>query len=392
MPYAKNHLPKYRKHRASGQAVVTLNGRDFYLGPHDTKASKLKYDRLIGEWLQNGRNPLLGSADELTIIELCARYWQFAKKYYSKGGKCTGEAPNIKLAIRYLKDRYKTTPVSEFGPLALQAVRQRMVEADNSRNYVNAQIGRLKRMFKWGVAEELVPPAVYEGLRAVSGLRCGRSEARETKPVLPIEDAAVDAVLEHLTSVVADMVRLQRFTGMRPAEVCVLRPCDLDRSGDVWLYRPASHKTQHHGKERVVFFGPQAQSVLLRYLARAPEDYCFQPRDSEAKRRAAQHAARKTPLSCGNRPGTNRKRKPKKQPRDHYTTDSYRRAIHYACDKAGIERWSPNRLRHSAATEIRKKFGLEAAQVALGHSTADITQVYAERDRGKGIEVARQIG
>ena len=179
---------------------------------------------------------------------------------------------------------------------------------------------------------------------------------------------------------------------MRPAEVCVLRPCDVDRSGDVWLYRPASHKTQHHGKERVVFFGPQAQSVLLRYLARAPEDYCFQPRDSEAKRRAAQHAARKTPLSCGNRPGTNRKRKPKKQPRDHYTTDSYRRAIHYACDKAGIERWSPNRLRHSAATEIRKKFGLEAAQVALGHSTADITQVYAERDRGKGIEVARQIG
>ena len=303
-----------------------------------------------------------------------------------------GEAANLKAAIRFLKDRYKTTPVSEFGPLALQAVRQRMVEADNSRNYVNAQISRLKRMFKWGVAEELVPPSVYEGLRAVSGLRCGRSEARETTPVLPIEDSAVEAVLEHLTSVVADMVRLQRFTGMRPAEVCVLRPCDLDRSGDVWLYRPASHKTQHHGKERVVFFGPQAQSVLLRYLARAPEDYCFQPRDSEAKRRAAQHAARKTPLSCGNRPGTNRKRKPKKQPRDHYTTDSYRRAIHYACDKAGIERWSPNRLRHSAATEIRKKFGLEAAQVALGHSTADITQVYAERDRGKGIEVARQIG
>ena len=48
-------LPKYRKHRVSGQAIVTLSGKDFYLGPHGTKASKSEYDRLIGEWLANGR-------------------------------------------------------------------------------------------------------------------------------------------------------------------------------------------------------------------------------------------------------------------------------------------------------------------------------------------------
>ncbi len=392
MPYSKNHLPKYRKHRASGQAVVTLNGRDYYLGPHGTRASKLDYDRLIGEWLQSGRNPLLGSTDELTVIELCARYWQYAKKYYSKDGKCTGEAPNIKLALRFLRDWYKTTPASEFGPLALQAVRQRMIEADNSRSYVNAQIGRIKRMFKWGVAEELVPPAVYEGLRAVSGLRHGRSEARDNAPVMPVEDCVVDDTLESLSSTVADMVRLQRLTGMRPAEVCQLRPCDIERAEEVWLYRPATHKTQHHGRDRVVCFGPRSQDILLKYLVRAAEEYCFQRRDSEAKRRAAQHAARQTPLSCGNRPGTNRKKKPKKKPQDHYTTGSYRRAIHYACKKAGVEQWSPNRLRHSAATEIRRKFGLEAAQIVLGHSTADVTQVYAERDLAKGIKVAQQIG
>lgn len=87
MPYSKNHLPKYRKHRASGQAVVTLNGKDFYLGPHGTKASKLEYDRLIGEWLQNGRSPVLSSTDELTVIELCALYWQFAREDYTKDGQ-----------------------------------------------------------------------------------------------------------------------------------------------------------------------------------------------------------------------------------------------------------------------------------------------------------------
>jgi site-specific recombinase XerC len=55
-------------------------------------------------------------------------------------------------------------------------------------------------------------------------------------------------------------------------------------------------------------------------------------------------------------------------------------------------RWFPNQLRHSAATEFRRQFGLEAAQVLLGHSKADVTQVYAERDFAKAAAVARQIG
>jgi integrase len=153
-------------------------------------------------------------------------------------------------------------------------------------------------------------------------------------------------------------------------------------------------------------------------LARDAEAYCFRPCDSEAKRLAGRHAERKTPLSCGNRPGTNRRRKPRKGPGERYTTDSYRRAISYACDKAfphpafgaihrrqrtaeqtaevkswqSAHRWAPNQLRHSAATEVRRQFGLEAAQVILGHSQANVTQVYAERDLARGIEVARAIG
>ena len=55
MPRLTNSVPKYRKHRASRQAVVTLDGRDFYLGPHGTKASKREYDRVVGEWQANGR-------------------------------------------------------------------------------------------------------------------------------------------------------------------------------------------------------------------------------------------------------------------------------------------------------------------------------------------------
>jgi len=47
--------PKYTKHKASGQAVVRINGRDYYLGPHGSKVSVAEYDRLIAEWLANGR-------------------------------------------------------------------------------------------------------------------------------------------------------------------------------------------------------------------------------------------------------------------------------------------------------------------------------------------------
>jgi integrase len=277
---------------------------------------------------------------------------------------------------------------------------------------------RLIAVFKWAAAEGRIPASVPQTLAIIPGLRKGKCNLPDPDPILPVEDADVDATLPHLPEVVADMVRLQRATGMRPAETCILRPCDLDRSKDVWEYTPSRHKTEHHGKERKVFIGPKGQEVLLRYLARSPQDYCFRPIDSESKRRAALHAARKTPLSCGNKPGSNRKRKPKRSAGDHYTTCSYRRAIHRACDKAfphpeyakavvskltkeqkaelakwqADHRWAPNQLRHTAATEIRREFGLEAAQVILGHSQANVTQVYAERDLAKGIEVAKRIG
>ena len=234
---------------------------------------------------------------------------------------------------------------------------------------------------------------------------------------MPVDDSVVDQTLPWMSTVVADMVRLQRLTGMRPAEVCLLRPCDLDRSGEVWVYKPATHKTEHHGRPRNVFVGPQSQAVLLRYLARGSDEYCFRPCDSEAKRLSAQRSSRYT-AELRESPRDESQRKARKAPGGQYTTGSYRRAIHYACDKAfphpelgaifrdsmrtaelaelkkwqSDHRWSPNQLRHAAATEVRKQFGLEAAQIILGHSQANVTQVYAERDMAKGLEVARLIG
>jgi hypothetical protein len=69
MPRLVDAPPKYRKHKASGQAIVTLAGVDHYLGPHGTKAAKRQNDRLIAEWLQHDRR-LLPVGDSITVVEL----------------------------------------------------------------------------------------------------------------------------------------------------------------------------------------------------------------------------------------------------------------------------------------------------------------------------------
>ena len=392
MPRLTKSVPKYRKHRASGQAVVSLNGVDHYLGPHGTKASRLEYDRLIVEWLEGGRQlDRVGPESVLTVTELVAKFWRFAQRHYRKNGKPTAQLGIVKGTLKPVRELYGRQDVTEFGPKALKAVRRTMIESGHCRNEVNRRVRIVKQCFAWGVAEELVAVAVDQRLRTVVGLREGRTKARESAEVQPVPEADIQATLPYLSPTVADMVRFQRLTGSRPHEVCMVRPCDLDRSGDVWGYRPESHKNEHHGKERIIHIGPKAQTVLSPYLLREADAYCFSPRDSEKWRRAELTANRKTPLSCGNRTGTNLKAKPQTL-RERYDTNTYYQAVRRASEKAGVGLWGPNRLRHSAGTEIRKKFGLEAAQVTLGHASADITQVYAERDSELAREVARKIG
>lgn len=419
MPRLAQAVPKYRKHKASGQAFVELNGHRQYLGLFGSKASRIEYDRLIGEWLQNGRTPpSRNGVKSLLVAELIVAYLNYAKDYYRKSGRLTSEYSSILQAVKPLQTLYGRKCVDDFGPVALQTVMAHMVQEGWARNTVNRQAGRIRRIFKWGASRELLPVSVYHALTTVDGLRKGRSAARETAPIKPVADEMVAATLEHLPEVVCDMVRFQRLTGCRPSEVCRLRPIDIERHDDIWLFSLGEHKTDHHDRERIVAIGPQAQAVLAKYLPRDPQKHCFRPIDSELNRRRAVHERRRTPLSCGDKPGTNRRLCPKRPPGESYEVSSYRRAINRACDLAfphstlstirkkdltaeqlaelkqwqSDHRWSPNQLRHTAATEIRRKFGLEAAQIVLGHSKADVTQIYAERDLAKGMEVARQIG
>jgi integrase len=387
--------PRYRHYRPKDLAVVRIAGKDYYLGRFDSPESWERYHRLLAEKLYGTLPPLEQSAaptGSIQVKELALRFFDHAEGYYQRDGQPTSELTCIRMALRRLLKLYGELPAAEFSPQKLKLVREEFIRDGNCRSVVNQNISRIRRMFRWAVENELIPVTVYQALATVAGLRKGRSTAREPEPVQPVDDAAVEASLPFMAPQVQAMVRLQRLSGCRPGEIAALRPCDLDKSCEVWCYRPASHKTQHHGTERRIYFGPRAQEILRPWLGREPGQFCFSPKEAEEMRRATLHGDRKTPLHHGNRPGTNRKKNPKRTPGERYNAESYRRAIERACRLAKIEPWSPNQLRHTRASELRRFHGLDAAQVVLGHSQLVTTQVYAERDHAKAEAIMRLCG
>lgn len=395
MPKPTVRVPALVHHKPSDRARVRIAGRDIWLGKWGSLEADERYRRIVAEYLTGiepapSRRP--GRPDPGTSInELVIAYWSFAEGYYRKDGQPTSELPLVRDVLKFVRQHYGSTPAAEFGPLKLKALRESLIARGICRKSINQRVGRIKRLFKWGVENELVPPTVHHGLTAVAGLRKGRTEASESVPVAPVSDDDVNAVLPFLNRQLGAMVKLQAFTGARPGEVCSMRPCDIDRDADVWEYRPSSHKTQHHGHERVVYIGPRGQRVLAEWIDNRPADsFCFSPSEARAERSKMQRVTRKSPVQPSQQ--NRRTKRPKKQPGQRYTTMSYGHAIAKACEKAGIESWSPNRLRHTAATAIRKGYGIEAAQVSLGHSVADVTQVYAERDAELARKVALEIG
>ena len=256
-PIGSTKTPTYRFHKRSNQAVVTIDAHDYYLGEYQSNASKIEYDRLIGEWLAGGRHLSAQANADLTLAEIIDRFWDHCATYYRKpDGTPSSEAGNFRDALRPLLRLYGSTSAAQFGPLALRSTRQEMIRLGWSRTYTNKNIGRVKSLFKWAVGLELVPANIYHALQAVEGLKAGRSEARETLPVRPVSDELLDAVIPHMAPPVRAMVELQRLTGMRPGEVCGMRKRDIELGGELWRYRPASHKTQHLGHDRYSAAGP----------------------------------------------------------------------------------------------------------------------------------------
>ncbi|MBP3954971.1 site-specific integrase [Gemmata sp. G18] len=428
-----NHTPKLCHHKGSEQGYVTLNGKEHYLGfwSRDQKKSppavRAEYDAVIARWLANGRrlpDAVTAAPPPVTVNKIILEFVRYAEGHYAtrRKGKPSAEVKGIKDACRVLSNLFGPLPATGFGPKALKQVRAKMIEKGWSRSYCNKQANRLKRAFRWAVAEELCPASVIHALSAVPAIRKGEGGVRETGPVKPVPDEWIEATVPFLSRQVAALVRFQIHTGARPGEAVLIRGRDIDRTGRVWVYKPEHHKTEHKGRTREIYIGPKAQAVLLPWLRDDPDTYLFSPKEAEGDRNSERTETRKTHRWPSHMRANAKKRKanPKRPKGDCYTADSYRMAIEYARRKAdqkgrmaAVERaksespaadvsafnevvflpsWSPHRLRHNAATAMRKEFGVEMARLALGHKHGFTTEIYAERDLVKILEAVERIG
>jgi integrase len=388
-------IPAYRHHRASGLAVVTLSGRDHYLGPHGSSESHREYERLIAEWLAGGRVPLAEASPDLTVEEALASYWGHAAGYYvGPDGQPTSQLDRVARSLTPVRALYAATLARSFGPVALQAVRAWMVRQGWSRKVVNQRVDCVKRAFKWLVAQQLVPASVYEGLRALEGLKKGRTAAPERAPIRPAPEEAIAAALPLLSAPLRDAAELQLLSAARPGEVLALRVCDLDRSTPVWVYRVGAHKHAHRDHARLVLIGPRGQELirprLEAALGRGPDSYLFRPVDAMADFRARQRNLRQTKVQPSQEDRS--KARPRKQPGERYRVDSYGQAVATACRKAGCAHWHPHQLRHNAATRLVEEFGWDIARIILGHRHLDATRIYGEDQLARAMEAVRKAG
>jgi integrase len=391
--------PSYRHHRASGQAFVELGGRRIYLGKHGTPESWEKYHRLLAEWVATKRVARHADAPpQFTVNDMVIGFLDYAERRYVKNGQQTSEVRSYKTALSPVRRLYGRTPLDAFGPRALVACRQSLIEKGFCRKRINQHVGRIRRAFKWAVAQEMIKAEVWHALAAVDGLRKG--EAPDRDPIPPATEAQIAAVMPYLTPPVRALVELQLWTGCRPGEACAIRGCDLTMGDDVWEYRPESHKREHHGLERFILLGPHAKEVIRPWLRANLNAPLFSPRSG---RRAyfdgLTRATPKTPSRRARQPAKN----PKRAPGERYTKLSYGQAIAKAARRADREaekrgedfrvgKLRPNQFRKAAATRIRAAYGIEMARIILGHQSAVTTEIYAAADKEKAIEVMRKLG
>lgn len=418
MPRKFNPLPTSRFHKRTGRAVVTVRNhlgarQDVLLpGDYDSQESRREYERILAVVLANrGRLPAPAkAAPDLTIAELLVKYLDFAEGYYVNPDtrEPTTELQCLRDAFRPLNRLYGPEPAAEFDSLKLEALQAAMAAGSwlsaeerekkakgnkpvgQSRTTVNRHVDRVRRLFKWACAKKLYPADSLVNLQAVPGLKQGRSKARETDQVAPVDRELVEQTLPLLPTVPADLLRVLPLSGARVGEVCRMKGAELDRSGAVWLFKPHQHKGRHRGEERIIAIGPRAQLILRRYLMGDPDAYLFSPAEAEAQRKAELRAKRKTPVQPSQ--VCRAKKNPKRQPGQRYNHNSLNSGIRRACRKAGLEVWTCHQLRHAAALLVMHEFGLEAARSTLGHKQVSMTLHYSGIDTERAKDVASKIG
>jgi integrase len=297
-----------------------------------------------------------------TVDDLAAAFLEHAETYYRKpDGTPTRQAVNLEITLRTPREMFGDRPADDFRVRELRAVRERWIDRGLARRTINQRAGQIRGVWRWGVSLDLVQPETLVSLQSLAPLKYGRSAAKEPKPKRPANLDDVEATLPELPPLVAGMVRMMMHTGCRLSEARLARESEIDRSGDIWVYRPTEHKTSHHGHDRMIPIGPKGRQALAPFVEDAPAGGLLFP----------------SPRGDADTP---------------YNRDAINVAIGRACRRAGVAKWSSLQTRHSAATRIAAEFGIDAARAALGHANVSATEIYVERDIEQAGQIMARLG
>jgi integrase len=378
-----------RHHKASGRAYVFHKGRRHYLGPWNTAEARRAYREWVNRWESSERPTAISvskAAAGGTVGDLVDAFMLHAARHYVHiDGQQTDEVGHFKVALAPLLAAHLHRDVDAVLPRDLIAIVEAWKAAKQSRGYINKNLGRIKRVFKWGLSPaELVSAETFARLSLVRGVPLGQAE--EPDEVLPVELRVLARTLRRLEAdgrhAFAAMVRLQYYCGARPGEVCRLRTEEIHRRSfrvggrvipvpeGVAVFTPKQHKLRK--KNHLVYYtlGPRAQAALAPFLDTADAEGFVFHRGAIGRRRLSRFS--------------------------HCDPEHYSKTVGEAAEAAHggdrAARWSPGQLRHNFLTRWDALGSIELGSAAVRHKSIATTAIYVQRDLSRVGSAALQLG
>lgn len=348
MPRPQNPSPTYlKKFPDHGRIYWRGETRDLP-GKYRSAESLAEYHRLCEIVRETGELPPLDTlAKPLVIKDLCKRYLHYLKE---KHGKNSNEPVYIGYALKAIRKSFANLPVKEFGPAQLKTVRSELVQAGYVRRTCNKRIQQIVRLFRWAVSEDLAEPDQWQRLQAIEPIARGQFGAVDRPRTRPVSDEHFHLTLQHASPKVAAALRILALTGMRTGELLQMRPQDVDMTGDHWIYRPQSHKTQHKTGDTLIAVPAPAVATLATYMPKKYSDRWFP-----------------------------------------HCSSWLRLAVKRICQAHDIPLWHPHQLRHRFVTKVANAINEKAAQTLARHHDPKMTDHYTAKDIEPLIRLMDQL-
>ncbi len=393
-------ISEVRYHTTRGYFFAYSQGRQIYLGK-DAKLAELRRQELIAESIARQREalnrpPIDSNTQNILLLDeaIGAFLAHFTKGNYDRSDTALCQR-SMGLLSNFCGSKiihnFKTQDYLDFRAHLMSITDHRGKKF--SRNYLNKLTKMVKRLFKYCAQNDHCTVEQYNKLALIQNLEYGKGgielNARQGVP-----DSTVEACLPFMQPMIADMVRLQMLSGMRPCELSILTHAQISRPGHiviiprtnrpltpvthdqttVWFYLPVVHKNTARSKPKVICFGPRCQTILAPYLANPTSEYIFDGRLLKSRR----STQRRLPYT---------------------SVELYRDEIHRAVQRhnkahpdSPLEDWTPYQLRHAAAQAYSEAYGRDTAAAVLGHDGLDTISVYVTQELIKASKAAAELG